>query len=110
MTSHHGRRAATGPAPAPPEAWVFSVGGESFALLEVEAPGCDARPLPRGLTPAEQAVTRLAGAGLDNAGIARRRGCGVPTVVKQLSSAYRKLGLRGRAELVAWLASGSSPP
>ncbi|MBI5070143.1 MAG: helix-turn-helix transcriptional regulator [Deltaproteobacteria bacterium] len=89
------------------EAWFFAADGEEYAILEERAL---ARPLPSVLTAAERTVAGLAGAGVSNAEIARRRGCGVHTVSKQLSSVYRKLGLEGRAALQAWLAAGREDP
>jgi DNA-binding CsgD family transcriptional regulator len=89
------------------EAWLFAVDGEEYAILEQVL---GVRPFPAILTAAERAVAELAGAGLSNREIARRRGCSVNTVSKQASSAYRKLGLRGRASLQAWLASRADEP
>jgi DNA-binding CsgD family transcriptional regulator len=56
------------------------------------------------LTAAEAAVMALAAAGLANEEIARARGRSPRTVANQLASAYRKLGVGSRSELVARLA------
>ena len=53
------------------------------------------------LTPAERAVVALALEGCSNQEIARRRGASARTIANQLASAYRKLGVSGRAELAA---------
>jgi DNA-binding CsgD family transcriptional regulator len=53
------------------------------------------------LTEAERDVWRLVHEGLSNAEIANRRGTSVRTVVNQVASLFRKVGVRGRAGLVA---------
>jgi DNA-binding CsgD family transcriptional regulator len=53
------------------------------------------------LTPAELEVFLLAMRGLDNRGIAARRGCSVRTVAVLLARAFGKLGVSGRIELIA---------
>jgi DNA-binding CsgD family transcriptional regulator len=107
VAGRNGRDRAPERAPARCEAWLFAADGEEYAILEQEL---GARSLPATLTAAERAVATLAGAGLSNAQIARRRGCGVDTVSKQVSSVYRKLGLRGRASLQAWLETRADEP
>ena len=57
------------------------------------------------LTPAEASVAQLAAAGVSNGHIARLRRCSVNTVANQLSAVFRKLGVCGRRELGARLAS-----
>jgi DNA-binding CsgD family transcriptional regulator len=89
------------------EAWFFAADGEEYAILEEHRLPPQ---LPETLTAAERAVAELAGAGHSNAEIARRRGCGPDTVSKQLTSAYRKLHLEGRASLQAWLAALADEP
>jgi DNA-binding CsgD family transcriptional regulator len=68
-------------------------------------------PAPAGLdkvaanlSPAEGAVIELASRGYSNAEIAKRRATALSTTKKQLESAYRKLGVGSRAELVSLLA------
>ena len=66
------------------------------------------RPLPSDeLSPAEQKAAALAADGLSNQQIARRLSVSVHTVEVHLSRAYRKLGIRSRAELGRRLASGN---
>ncbi len=109
-----GRAAAgVGGAPridAPPDlvAREVEVGGERFALLEwPRSSAADAAP--PGLTRAEAAVAQLAAAGRSNAAIAAARGAAARTVANQLASAFRKLGVRSRAELCARLSTGAPP-
>jgi DNA-binding CsgD family transcriptional regulator len=56
------------------------------------------------LTPSEEAVASLAGSGLTNREIAERMFISAKTVEANLSRAYRKLGIRSRAELGALMA------
>jgi DNA-binding CsgD family transcriptional regulator len=58
------------------------------------------------LTAAENEVLACAAAGLSNAEIARRRGKSLRTIANQLASAYRKLGVSGRQEVLAQLNHG----
>jgi DNA-binding NarL/FixJ family response regulator len=51
------------------------------------------------LTPAEQAVARLAAAGLSNAEIGRKRRVSERTIANQLASVFQKLGIGSRVEL-----------
>lgn len=89
--------------PAGLAAWRLDLGdGQEFALFELATPDGCARVT--GVTPAERAVLGLAAAGLSNAQIAARRGVSPRTVANQLASAFRKLGVRSRLELEAWLA------
>jgi len=53
------------------------------------------------LTPTEREVARLAVAGLPNREIAQRRHVSRPTVARQLSAIYAKLGVSSRAALAA---------
>jgi DNA-binding CsgD family transcriptional regulator len=52
------------------------------------------------LTPAQLEVVRLAIAGRSNRAIARLRGTATGTVAKQLETAYRRLGINSRRELM----------
>lgn len=52
------------------------------------------------LSKAEVRVARLAGTGLSNQEVAQRLGVSLRTIEKHLTNTYRKLGLRGKAELV----------
>lgn len=53
------------------------------------------------LTERERAVAEAAAQGLSNKEICLRLGTSLPTVKSQLAAAFRKLSVRGRAELVA---------
>ena len=64
---------------------------------------------PDALTPAERQVAELAAAGRSNREIAEALVLSVRTVESQLSSAYAKLGVRGRAGLGAALARDRRP-
>jgi DNA-binding NarL/FixJ family response regulator len=55
----------------------------------------------KGLTLCERATVELAAGGLSNSEIARVRGVALSTLTKQLSSAYKKLGVASRRELRA---------
>jgi DNA-binding NarL/FixJ family response regulator len=57
------------------------------------------------LTAAERAIVDGVIATWSNARIAEARGVSLHTVANQLTSIYRKLGLRGRHELVRWASS-----
>lgn len=57
------------------------------------------------LSHAERRIAELAAAGLSNSEIAQRRSVSRKTVEAQLTSVYRKLGVRGRQELVVRLGS-----
>ena len=52
-----------------------------------------------GLTPAEARIAQLASAGLSNREIAAELSLAPKTVEMNLSSVYRKLGIRSRAQL-----------
>jgi DNA-binding CsgD family transcriptional regulator len=64
--------------------------------------GTERRPRS-GLTPAEERVARRAAAGLSNKDIAAEQFLALKTVEMTLSSVYRKLGIRSRAQLHASL-------
>jgi len=68
-----------------------------------------ARPdnqLAEWLSPAEYAVTRLLIEGKSYEELARLRQTSKRTVANQLASAFHRLGISGRAELLCLLASG----
>jgi DNA-binding CsgD family transcriptional regulator len=88
-------RAAFAALPSPP--WEARAAAE-LARLGGRAATADA------LTPAERQVAELAAAGRSNREIAAVLVLSVRTVESQLSSAYAKLGVRGRAGLGAALA------
>ncbi|WP_242342131.1 helix-turn-helix domain-containing protein [Anaeromyxobacter terrae] len=84
----------------------LEIDGEELVLLEwTTAFSSSASPLSR----AEAEVARLVLGGASNAAIAAGRGRDLGTVAKQVSSAFRKLGVRSRSELYAKLASGGAP-
>jgi DNA-binding CsgD family transcriptional regulator len=62
------------------------------------------RQAPRVLTPAEQRVAELSGAGSTNREVAAALFLSPKTVEANLGRIYRKLGITTRAELGAWLA------
>jgi DNA-binding NarL/FixJ family response regulator len=62
--------------------------------------------VPPELTEAEVSVVSAALEGLSNRAIARRRRVSARTIANQLASAYRKLGISGRAELAFRCAGG----
>lgn len=57
----------------------------------------------RHLTPAERALVNLVRQGLSNGEIAAQLGKSIRTVKGQLTSIYRKLGVRSRSRLLAQL-------
>jgi DNA-binding CsgD family transcriptional regulator len=65
--------------------------------------------LPSDLTPAERDVVRCALRGMSNRQIARARSRVPRTVIKQLASAYRKLGIHSRSELAARYCKSTEP-
>ena len=62
-----------------------------------------------GLTPREREVALLMARGLSNEAIGDTLFISINTVEKHAGNALGKLGLRNRAELAAWLASGVPP-
>jgi DNA-binding NarL/FixJ family response regulator len=73
------------------------------ARLEDDAGSGQETPLLALLSPGEREVVRAAAEGFSNAAIAASRGHSVRTTENMLAVAYRKLGVRSRAELVARL-------
>ena len=72
-----------------------SVGSERYLVISRSLP--QKRP---ELTAAEQEVVELFQRGESLRAIGARRGSSVRTVANQVQSAYRKLGISSRAELV----------
>ena len=72
---------------------------QELAKVAGRAPGS-------GLTPAERVVADLAAAGRSNKEIAAELLISARTVESQLSTVYRKLGIRSRAQLRAHLSRG----
>jgi DNA-binding CsgD family transcriptional regulator len=89
--------------PAGVVAWRLDLGdGQELALFEFPTSGgC---PREAGVTAAERVVLGLAVAGLSNWEIAATRRVSPHTVANQLASVFRKLGVRSRLELQAWVA------
>lgn len=81
------------------------VGKAELAVVSRES----APALPSvGLTPAEEAVVRAALCASSDAEIARQRGRSKRTIANQLRSAFHKLGVRSRAELVSEVLGAAS--
>jgi DNA-binding CsgD family transcriptional regulator len=66
-----------------------------------------APPLPRDLTVAERELVRFVRIGFSNKEIAARLDKSVRTVKTQLTSVYKKCGVRSRSRLLAMMMSGS---
>lgn len=62
---------------------------------------------PMRLTPGERQVITLIAHGKSDAQIAKARGTSVRTVLNQVTSVFRKLGIKTREELLALL--GAAP-
>jgi DNA-binding CsgD family transcriptional regulator len=100
-----------GPMPPPDlEVTSFSVGDREYAIFrfDVAEPG-EPPPSPANMTAAEWAVVRLVVDGRSNQDIATERGVAVRTIINQLSSVYRKLGVNSRTELALWWARQHPP-
>ena len=82
--------------------------GARMVLISVPADDSNARL--GALTPAERQVVRLAAEGHTDGDIAALRRTTAATVSKQITAAYRKLGISGRRELRAQLAGGGEGP
>jgi len=77
------------------------------ARAELDAVGPP--PSPDRLTPAEEEAARLAASGLTNREVAATAHISPKTVEARLRRAYRKLGIRSRAELGARMAQLAEP-
>ena len=82
--------------------------GARMVLISVPADESNARL--GALTRAEREAVRLAADGHTDRDIAALRGTTAATVSKQITAAYRKLGLKGRRELRARLAGEDQRP
>jgi DNA-binding CsgD family transcriptional regulator len=82
---------------------VISDGAHRYRVISVERPDL---ALERVLSPAEYTATRLLLEGKHHEEIARERRASPRTIANQLGSAFRKLGVSGRSELLAALARG----
>ncbi len=88
--------------------------GTSYWVLSAPRPDVE---LGRVLSPAEYAVARLLVEGLSHAEIAASRRASARTIANQLATAFQKLGVSGRSELVcsvlrsarSYLRLGSEP-
>ncbi len=80
---------------------------DEHVLFVMDLPSAS-RDLP--LTEAEREVVERVLRGESNAAIAARRGVSLPTVAKQVSSAFAKLGVHSRAELLALLVGSVGEP
>ncbi len=94
------------PADPAAEAAPLRVADEELHVMAWPQPASDAALA--ALSPSERAVALAAARGLGNEAIAAARGVSVRTVVNQLASAYRKLGVASRVELARRL--GAPPP
>ena len=84
----------------PAQAYRISESGSECWLLRAARPD---RHLPPRLTPAEQQVTRLLGEGHAYARIAEQRRSSPRTIASQVASAFRKLEVSSRTELLSSL-------
>ncbi len=82
---------------------VGAAGWAGHAWAELDRLGTRPGPVDR-LTPTEERVAELAASGLTNREVAAALVISPKTVEANLSRAYRKLGIRSRAQLGAWLA------
>jgi DNA-binding NarL/FixJ family response regulator len=83
----------------------FALGGERFAVLSFPVELAQSG----GLSDAERDVLQLLLTGLSNLEIATHRRSSTHTVAKQVSSIFRKLGVRSRAELMVRPPDDTSP-
>ena len=88
------------PAPAGLRACPLTWDGKTSLVLSFPLP----RPRwPASLTEAEREVATMLFEGTASAEMARRRGTSERTIVNQIASIFRKVGVGSRAELVARL-------
>lgn len=81
-------------------------GGKTYSIIAVPRPE---RRLRQLVSPAEYSVLRLLVEGLSHAEMAGLRNTSVRTVANQLASAFHKLGVSGRSELLCQLVADNSP-
>ncbi|MEI9949987.1 MAG: helix-turn-helix transcriptional regulator [Pseudomonadota bacterium] len=81
---------------------------EDGAMQLVSIPRLDRLCVPR-LTAAERHVVRCIVDGMMHREVSKHRTTATRTVANQLASAFRKLGVSGRSELLAFLATESAP-
>jgi DNA-binding CsgD family transcriptional regulator len=87
----------------------FEIEGEEFVLFSFPLPAPSLpEPAAIRLTSAERAVALLLVEGASNEEIARRRNRSRHTVINQIGSIFRKLGVGSRAELFRLCASPAS--
>jgi DNA-binding NarL/FixJ family response regulator len=77
---------------------------------QLEADRAAGRPGGGELTASEQAVAQLAASGLTNREVAAQLFMSPKTVEANLARAYRKLGIRSRAQLGSLIGAGGRPP
>ena len=80
------------------------------ARTEAELARVPLRQAGDGLTPTEETIARLAGAGLSNRDIADRMFLSPKTVEASLTRIYRKIGVRSRAGLASRFAANGLHP
>lgn len=85
---------------------VVTDGVLKYRVISVERPELS---LSTRLSPAEYQATRLLVEGKHHDEIARERNASPRTIANQLGSAFRKLGVSGRSELLAALSRGDEP-
>jgi DNA-binding NarL/FixJ family response regulator len=76
----------------------FRIGRDEYLVLSVPLPTLR---LPAALTAAERAVVEAVFEGRSNDEIARQRDTSPHTIANQLATAFRKLGVGSRTELIA---------
>jgi DNA-binding CsgD family transcriptional regulator len=79
----------------------FRIGRDEFALLVCDVPQTVASAAIGALSPTEREIVELLQRGCSNSEIARLRSVSPQTVANQLASAFRKLNVGSRRELLA---------